>query len=67
MKIQWLKVVQRQVLIDEAKGLVSSGENPEYDRALVELITYATGGTDDDFLAVTVEIFGTKRPDLWET
>lgn len=56
---------QKSVIIFEAKGLVSSGENPEYDRALVELATFALGGTQDDFLAVSKEIMGTERPDLW--
>lgn len=57
---------RRDVLVYEATGLVSSGENPEYDRALVELIVYATGGTQDDFLTVSREIFGVERPDLWQ-
>lgn len=56
----------KAILLFEAKGLVSSGENPEYDRALVELITYVLGGTQDDFLSVSRDIFGVKRPDLWE-
>lgn len=59
-------IIKRADLIREATGLVSAGENPEYDRALVELIAYASGGTQDDFLAVTVEVFGRERPDLWE-
>lgn len=49
----------------EATGLVSSGENPEYDRALIELIVYSFGGNQDDFLFVSCLIFGVERPDLW--
>jgi hypothetical protein len=59
-------MTRRDIAIFEAKGLVSSGENPEYDRALVEIITYTFGGTSDDFLPVSREIFGIERPDLWE-
>jgi hypothetical protein len=59
------KTILRNVLIFEARGLVSGGENPEYDRALVELVTYSSGGTQDDFLSVSKEIFGVERPDLW--
>lgn len=37
--------VSRQKLIQEARELKSEhGENPEYDRALAELIYWATGG-----------------------
>ena len=60
-------ITTREVLLFEAKGLVSSGENPEYDRALVELITYSLGGSADDFLSTSNEIFGVDRPDLWTT
>lgn len=60
------QMITRADLIGEARGLVSAGENPEYDRALVELIAYASGGNQDDFLSVTVEIFGIERPDLWD-
>lgn len=36
-------------LIDEARDLRSeSGENPEYDRALVELVTRACGISHDE-------------------
>jgi hypothetical protein len=58
--------IKRAVLIFEATGFVSDGTNPEYDRALVELITFGGGGTDDDFVEVSTEIFGTPRPDLWK-
>lgn len=52
-------------LVFEAKGLISAGENPEYDRAIIELATMAGGGTQDDFPEVCREVFGINRPDLW--
>lgn len=52
--------------IFEATGLVSSGENPQYDRALVELVAFVNGGSQDDFLAVARDIFGRDRADLWQ-
>lgn len=40
-----LKEVARQTLINEAAALTSEhGENPEYDRALAELVYWTTGG-----------------------
>ena len=49
-------------LIKEAKDLKSEhGENPEYDRAMVELMTFATGGTTEDLPKTAAEI-GIKWP-----
>ena len=49
-------------LIKEAKDLKSEhGENPEYDRAMVELMTFATGGTTEDLRKTAAEI-GIKWP-----
>jgi len=40
-------------LVAYAAGLLSDGgTNPEYDRALVELVTYASGLSSDDFAQV---------------
>lgn len=47
-----------RALLQEARQLKSEhGENPEYDRALVELITFVSGGTADDF-ATTAKRLG---------
>ncbi len=38
------KTITIQALIDEAATLLSEdGENPEYDRALAELVTFSMG------------------------
>lgn len=39
-------------LFESAKELKSEGDNPEYDRALVELCGYMGGYTSDDFWLV---------------
>lgn len=44
--------ISRQTLIAEARGLLEPGEehlNPEYLRALVELVNRASGGVADDY------------------
>jgi hypothetical protein len=49
--------VTRKALIVEARALRSAhGENPEYDRALHELIYWAAGGVDYD--SVRREVLG---------
>lgn len=49
-------------LLHEARALRSEdGENPEYDRALVELVTFASGGTTDD-LPRTAADLGIRWP-----
>jgi len=59
--------VTRAALIREAAHLKSEhGENPEYDRALVELVTFVTGGTAADLPATAREIGIVEHPDgLW--
>jgi hypothetical protein len=54
-------------LFEVAADLVSDGTNPEYDRALVELVANAIGiGTDEGYLAVAIRI-GVTGPlmDRW--
>lgn len=47
-------------LVDEARMLKSeNGENPEYDRALVELVTTMLGLSMDDAWSVAI-LLGTK-------
>lgn len=48
----------RQRLLSEASELLSDGDNPEYDRALAELIYWTTGG--ESIKAVAEEIQGRK-------
>jgi hypothetical protein len=44
-------------LIDEAKRLKSEhGENPEYDRALIELVTFVAGGTTENLSTVAAAL-----------
>ena len=44
-------------LFDQARSLVSEdGDNPEYDRALVELVTYASGFNSDSFPLVSAAL-----------
>jgi hypothetical protein len=60
--------VTRVKLIEEAKRLRSKAEeNPEYDRALIELITLACGGGVDDIPRTTYDICKKPRPELWFT
>lgn len=49
-------------LVEEAKALRSEhGENAEYDRALVELVTFVCDCTPDDF-AETAKLLGIEWP-----
>ena len=48
---QFLRLVDGYTLRKEARSLLSEdNENPEYDRAIVELTAYALGGTADDLV-----------------
>jgi hypothetical protein len=50
--------ITRAALIREARSLKSEhGENPEYDRALVELIYWTTGGRSREAVAREVGIW----------
>lgn len=50
-KTKWRRSVNAEDLKSEAENLKSEGiENPEYDRALLELTTYALGGHSGDFI-----------------
>lgn len=47
----------RAALAEEARALKSEhGENREYDRALVELVTFMTGRSAEQFPAVAREL-----------
>ena len=47
-----------------ARELASEhGENPEYDRALVELTMRLSGGTEDDRAEVSGYVLGDQKPD----
>jgi hypothetical protein len=48
-----LSLVEGEHLVDAARGLRSEhGENPEYDRALVELVAHAVGMGADEHRAL---------------
>lgn len=46
-----------ETLYETARQLKSDkGENPEYDRALVELCTYATGGNESNLKNIAISL-----------
>lgn len=56
--------IDRDFLVETAKRLGSEqGENPEYDRALVELVGFTLGYSVHGLEAVRNMIFGPRVPD----
>lgn len=54
-------IIARETLIKEARHLRSEhGENPEYDRALCELIYWTVGG--ESISAVKAEVLRDREP-----
>lgn len=45
----------RSLMVESASLLSEQGENPEYDRALAEVVTFMGGGTSDD-VHLTMEL-----------
>lgn len=53
---------EHEEILDAASGLVSEdGENPEYDRALVELTATLLGLPIDDNRALVARAIGVKK------